>query len=572
MKNYYSILLCACLLLFSSIACAAINLTNVINGISGSELKNVQIRLKLLQQKAGKELTEDSINEIYERAPKHIIKALQPYGYFQSTVKSSLQKISNDSWQATYNVNLGPEMKITHLTLILQGKGKDDSALQKYISNFPLHEGQKLQTEEYKKAKAQLFKLVNQQGYLTAYFIKQQIVVDIQQNTSKIMLIVNTGPRYYFGPINFSNIMLNTHLLKRYAPFKQGEIYSSTKLLELQNALTSSNYFRTVTVRSHLEQAANYQIPINVKLKLRKREQYILGLGYGTDTGPRLLLGANLRYLNGDGHYINSQATFSPVQNSFQVKYVIPGEHPATDQYNITASLITNVLEQGASSTEQIGLSNIKMFNDWQRILFLNFAVEQFRFENDPARSSHLLIPGITVAKTVKDNQIFVHQGNRFSFTVQGSLKTGISDNNFMQAEVQDKYIHSVFNNNGRLILSTDIGYTAVSDTEYFPLSLRFYAGGSQSIRGFKYQSRGPGRYIATGSIEYQQRIKGDWYGAIFFDAGNASDEIHTPLERSTGLGIVWASPIGPFELTLAKVLTLPDQPLRIQFTMGPDL
>ncbi len=70
-----------------------------------------------------------------------------------------------------------------------------------------------------------------------------------------------------------------------------------------------------------------------------------------------------------------------------------------------------------------------------------------------------------------------------------------------------------------RVILRTDLGYTAVHDFNDLPLSLRFYAGGSQSVRGYEYQALGlpdGGRYLVVGSAEYQHQIYGNWNAAVF--------------------------------------------------------
>ena len=71
-------------------------------------------------------------------------------------------------------------------------------------------------------------------------------------------------------------------------------------------------------------------------------------------------------------------------------------------------------------------------------------------------------------------------------------------------------------------------------------------------MRGYAFQSLGPGRYLMTGSIEYQHRLINDFYGAIFFDAGNAVNNFPINLKKGSGLGLVWASPLGPMEITAA--------------------
>ena len=74
------------------------------------------------------------------------------------------------------------------------------------------------------------------------------------------------------------------------------------------------------------------------------------------------------------------------------------------------------------------------------------------------------------------------------------------------------------------------------------------------------------------GSVEYQHRLINSFYGAIFFDAGNAVNNFPLNLQKGAGLGLVWLSPLGPMEVTAGKALNLPGRPIRLQFTMGFDL
>jgi translocation and assembly module TamA len=542
-----------------------------IDGVTGDPLNNVQKRLQVLQENDDGNVASHDIYYFYQQAPKNIKAAIMPYGYFKSKIRAQLLHTGNQ-WIAHFAVDPGPQLRITSVHVSVHGAGQNNAVINQYLQNFPLHPQQAFNNTDYNKAKLQLFELALQQGYLTAYFNLSQVLINVNHYTCQIILELNTGPRFYFGPVSFCQTPLSNHFLKRYVPFKTGEPFSSTQLLNLQNRLSSSNYFKNVTVNNDLNQVQNYHVPIFVDLTMQKMQQWLLGIGYGTDTGPRLSAQSNWRYVNAEGHQLNSQLTLSPVQSNLQASYIIPGPDPVSDQYSITASVTNNHLNQGDSTTELLGLNSIKAYNNqWTRTFSLNYQLEQFKFNQQPEQNSHLLIPGVSWVYLNSDNTVFPTKGNRFLISMQGSLQTGISDTTFFQTEIQDKYINH-FTDNDRIILRTDLGYTAVHDINNFPLSLRFYAGGAQSVRGFSYQGLGPGRYLAVGSAEFQQRITDKWYGAFFYDAGNAMDAMNQPLARGAGIGVVWASPVGTMELSLAKALSLPGQPLRIQFTLGPDL
>ena len=96
------------------------------------------------------------------------------------------------------------------------------------------------------------------------------------------------------------------------------------------------------------------------------------------------------------------------------------------------------------------------------------------------------------------------------------------------------------------------------------PPDQRFYAGGSGTIRGYRYQSVGPtfpngdpagGTAINAGSLEYRQRIGKSLGFAVFLDGGQVSEVVnplHAPLRFGAGAGARYYTPIGPIRLDVA--------------------
>jgi translocation and assembly module TamA len=112
------------------------------------------------------------------------------------------------------------------------------------------------------------------------------------------------------------------------------------------------------------------------------------------------------------------------------------------------------------------------------------------------------------------------------------------------------------------------------------PSSIRFFAGGSQSVRGYAYESLGPedkdgdvvgGRHLLTGSVEFEHYFNDNWGMAVFLDTGNAIDNLSDKLEQGAGFGLRWKSPVGPVRIDLANSISR-GKNWRLNVSIGPDL
>ena len=167
---------------------------------------------------------------------------------------------------------------------------------------------------------------------------------------------------------------------------------------------------------------------------------------------------------------------------------------------------------------------------------------------------------------------MFATKGYSANLKLRGGAKPLLSQVNFFQMIAAGKYVHNVFDI-GRFVARGTFGYTAIDKITNLPLSLQLFAGGSQSVRGYRFNSLGPGRYLMSASVEYQQKVYGKWYLIGYFDAGNAFNNFDNPftkLKTGIGAGIMRQTIIGPVQISIAKPLRL--KGIKIVFTMGPDL
>lgn len=567
------------LLLFSHAAWAKVDVTVDIQGLKGKLLDNVRAFLSIEQQKSDPSLSAGRLRRLHLRADQEIRQALQPFGYYHPEIKKDLQH-RDDKWTASYYINPGVPVRIDKVDLKVTGAGAHDPEFQSLISEFPLRRGDILNQQKYEDAKDGFHNLATERGYFDFTLTRHVLRIDLQANTADVVLHMDTGKRYEFGKVEFAQDFINDSLLRRFLPFKQGDPYSTDKLLDLHSGLSNSDYFSKIDIQAQRDQIQDLEVPIRVELSAKPKNRYSAGIGYGTDTGARASLGWDIRRINRRGHHMKNSLRVSEVQNSFNSSYIIPGRDPRTDFYAINATWNTENTATSKTESYTFGVSQtISRHSGWLQTYYINLDKERYSV-GDQSGDATLVVPGTTWTRIHADNRVYTRRGDRISIDLKGSHPSLGSDSVFVQTRIQAKLIRGV-TDESRVILRGDLGLTHVGNFFTLPPSYRFFAGGDQSVRGYAYQSLGPtdssgkvvgGNQLVVGSIEFEHTITGKWSGAIFYDVGNAINDFATNLKKGAGFGVRWRSPIGMLRFDLAWALSKPGTPVRIHFNVGPDL
>jgi translocation and assembly module TamA len=151
-------------------------------------------------------------------------------------------------------------------------------------------------------------------------------------------------------------------------------------------------------------------------------------------------------------------------------------------------------------------------------------------------------------------------EGIALQFQLGGASKQLLSDQDFVRTYLRYSQGMPLGASDG-LLFRGELGATFAPSSDGIPQDFLFRTGGSNSVRGYAYQSLGVeegsaivgGRYLVTLSGEYTHWISPSWGAAVFVDAGNAVDDWQAmSLAVGYGLGARWKSPIGPLGVDLA--------------------
>lgn len=524
------------------------------------------------------EITDEDVRRLHRRAPGEIRQALQPYGYYDPRIQSSLEQ-TDSGWIARYEVDPGPPTRLEKVEIDVRGEGRDEPAIKEVLSGIKISEGQTLNHNQYESAKRALFDAAYKGGYLDARYARSEIRVNPEQRRAEIALLLETGPRFYFGPIEIDQDILRPSFVQRFVDIEPGSPFDTDKLLDLQFKLNDSDYFSRVEMQVHRDQAEDHRVPVTVRTEPLKSQRYTVGAGLGTDTGPRVRLGGELRRINRRGHQFRTDLLVSAVKRSLSAQYLIPFKNIATDRYAFTATAQQE--ELGDADTDQfiIGASRNEGWLGFRRRLYLEFHRENFDFDPGPRQQSDLLFPGINLTRQVADDELFARRGYSVTVDVHGGAEALLSETSFGRADLDSRAVWP-WSDRGRLLLHGHTGAVWTDSFSDLPPSQRFFAGGDRSVRGYSFQSIGPqdaagntigGEYLVLGSVEADYLFYRDYGAALFFDAGDAFSE-SPDLQKSAGIGLRWRSPVGMVRLDFAHPFDDPDSDFRFHLSIGPDL
>ena len=519
------------------------------------------------------------VERLFRDADKDMRIALQALGYYNPAISKTLSW-DEDCWRARFEVDAGEPVRLRSVDILIDGPAANDESFLARLTTPRPAENDVLDHGVYTSFKNAMSRAAAHAGFFDADFESQEIVVDREAHAADITLEFASGPKYRFGEVEFSQGILDTKLLAGYTNIRAGEPYSAKAINELYEALNGSSYFATVMIRTEPLDTENKTAPVNVVLTPAKRRVYSAGLGYTTDTGPHGRLGFTNRRLNPRGHQFESRLYASPVRSELNAAYRWPRRDPRREWYSVVAGLQHEDTDTSRHDTYKLGLLRSRSLGRaWLETRYIDYEYEDFTVA-DQESTSQLIILGTNWETAAGRALSRARTGYRFSFDIRGASDSLGSDTNFLQLRSKAKWIHS-FSDKTRVLLRTGIGVTAKEEFTELPASVRFFAGGDRSVRGYDFESLGPldadgdvigGSHIVDASLEFDYLFRDKWSVAAFVDTGTAFNDTDLDFSTGVGIGIRWYSPVGPIRLDFAHPLDDPDDNFRVHISLGPDL
>lgn len=528
-----------------------------ISGVDNELKKNIELHMPVTVPTCNADRGE--VRLFFSTVKKHLRKASRALGYYDAEFRSG-GSIVNACWKLRLRITPGLPTKIVSQTISIIGEGRNDEIFKKILTELPYKKGDIFHHQKYTDFKTRLAEAGLSLGYFDAEFVKHSIAVNPLLHQASVNLVLNTGKRYRYGNITVDQKVLSKNTIQNYLLLKKGALYSTEELIEQQQLLQRSGYYKLIKVEVLHEEAKNFQVPIAISLSSKKRNAYKYKVGFGSDTGVRVSAEMNRRWTGSKGKQLKAKVQFAQNLSGVSLQLISPRKKPEDDTlvYNIDVEQDKN--DDITSQSINIGGKYTrKASNDWIQTASIGWLIDKTTVDGSEPSKSKLLLFGIGLDKTVADNLIYPNDGWRLKFGLKTALKGVLSDQNVIQFETSAKHIKSF--DNGRLVSRFRLGTTRVDDFDSLPKSLRYFAGGGSSVRGYSFESLGAinaddqvigGKHLLELSLEYQYPITTEWSAAAFIDAGNAYSDFNEPkLKIGVGFGARWRSPIGPVRIDI---------------------
>ncbi|WP_133300566.1 autotransporter assembly complex protein TamA [Seongchinamella sediminis] len=526
-------------------------------------------------------------NYLYS-ARRKVEQSLQALGYYRPDIDFKLTR-GSETWTLLITVDTGEPVVYGNIDVRISGDASADSAFIELVRQSPLKSGEILNHGVYDRFRRSISSLGLRRGYFNGRFREARVAVEPVGGVADVTLHYDSGSRFVFGPLSYDQDIVRPGLLEPLMQTREGEAYEQQKLQETQARLQRTGYFSTVILRPQPAAASDGQVPLTLDLFPAKRHNINVGVGFSTDTQERVSLTWRTPRINRHGHSQETRLQYSRINPSGRVTYNIPLSDPLNDVLQLTGRVEDNEFGDLDSNQRELGVRREIKRDEWIYSYALRALNESWNAQGLD-RENQYLLPGFSLSQRVHQGAL-VNPTAGFSqwYRVEGGARELGSDVDLLRLTANYGFIHTLAERH-RLVLRTDIGavFLAASDRDQLAPSLNFFAGGSQSIRGYSYQSIGNeitrvaddgedvtlvvgGDRLLTASVEYQYSFNKNWRGALFVDAGDAFDEGDFDANVGAGIGVHYVTQIGAIRLDLANPVTDDSPSWRVHLSIGAE-
>ena len=415
----------------------------------------------------------------------------------------------------------------------------------------------------------------------------------VNKNTHKLsgFISINQGFPAFMGAVVVSgNEKVSSKYLQDLCPWKYGDVWDDRKLLDYRNALQRTGLFQNVDLRFDKKAYNKYRKTIRKNKKNKNSEtlepvilpvfltveestlrSFSGALFFSTDRGPGVNVSWKHKNFFGNGEKLDLKLPISRDETLFTAAltkpaFIFPEQNlifKGSGGYEKTDAYEKDFVDIAAGLEREIR-------KDW-RIESL-FHIDRVIPKNT---ADELAYYSLRWANTIRYDKRNNRENPTKGYVVVTKISPliGYDDSRFHSMAMEfDASAYYSLTDNVLMAFRLGLGLMPGSSWGRIPRTKRFFLGGGGTVRGFAYQELGPhdAEGDALGGLAYtlmniEARIKITKEIAIvpFLDGGMVYTDM-TPdwgqaLAWGTGIGLRYATPVGPVRLDVAVPLTGPN-------------
>jgi len=526
--------------------------------------------------------------DVLERDLEKVAAYYYNHGYIKAKVGEPRVTIKGKDIYVTIPVTEGPQYKVGKLDI--QGDLLEDK--DKLLKTLDITKEKVYSRETMQKDLTTLADIYADEGFANAD-ITPIIREDEQKLEVNVIFDIHKGEKVHFDRIEISgNIKTRDKVIRRELRIYEQDLFSATRIKDSIRNLRRLEYFEDVNFSTSPGGAPNR---MNVKITVKERPTGTFGLGAGYSTQDRIvgMVDISQNNLFGRGQQLRVQGILGAISHRFRASFTEPYLFDRPLGFGVDAfNWERDYTEYTRKSTGgDLRLSHPLRWK-FTRVFWM------YRFENvklsDLQPNSSIVLQeaatihntsatSITIRRDSRDSTFAPTRGTDHSISVEMAGLGG--EVAYMRYVADAAYYYPLSSRWGLVgVLHGRAGFMMQTWGE-LPAYEKFYLGGIDSIRGFKFADISP-RDPATGD-----RIGGDKFaqlnteirfplykklglmGTLFFDAGNVygANMVNPALRTSAGVGIRWFSPMGPLRVEWGYNIDPKNNEKRSvwEFTMG---
>ncbi|MBU9268269.1 autotransporter assembly complex protein TamA [Burkholderia gladioli] len=523
------------------------------------------------------DISDDQFEFLITATPQQVRDLTATEGYFSPVVSTDVRN-RDGKRSVTVKVDPGPQTDVAGVDLQFKGPVGTEDPKQETAARlaFSLHEGDAFTQSGWDGAKNAALKQLQSYRYLGAKIVSSQARIDPRTRTAKLAVSFDSGPTFTMGALDVSGVRRYPEkIVTNVNPLGVGEIYDVQRINELQRQLQNTPYYASVAIDVGDDTSKPEDTPVHVKVSEYPYNSVRGGVGYATDTGPHVQ--GSYTYLDtfGAAWPLQVSGRIDQIQQYGQVQLSMPPSPHGWTNSALASYTNTNVSDVRIYSA-RLGLQRTKTSQNIDYSYSIMFYQDRLDQNGAGPTTSRALVPQWSWTRRNVDDPLFPRSGNLIHAEAGFAVKGVLTDQSFIRGYARGQQYIPI-GKRDLIFFRAELGGVFTSGgSAGIPASLLFRAGGSNSVRGYGYQSIGnsvdgsvlPTKYLMTGTAEYQHWFNHDWGAATFFDVGTATDAWgERVFYPGVGLGARWRSPVGPVNVDLAYGLR--NRSVRPYLTLG---